>query len=229
MATKQQKEWVDARGQKVPVGYVSKYDKARDKAVRRILGRFLRARQMLEGVVADCIADLNELAATKESVGEKGNFSARSFDGLIQASIRQQYNIFLDERVVKARELMLGYVEKVLAKVGGNDAAALRLIIAEAFKANAQGFLSTGKIMSLLRMEIDNPDWREAKRILQASIKPQKGKRYLVCERRASTQGDFRPIRLDIADCWPDEDESVKCKMESVKCEEQKGGDEDAE
>lgn len=213
----------DSNGNDIPLKYVSKYDKARDKAVRRILARFLRARQMLEGVVADCIADLNELAATKESVGEKGNFSARSFDGLIQASIRQQYNIFLDERVVKARELMLGYVEKVLAKVGGNDAAALRLIIAEAFKANAQGFLSTGKIMSLLRMEIDNADWREAKRILQESIKPQKGKRYLVCERRASTQGDFRPIRLDIADCWPDEAE----RSSAINAEE-KGGDQDA-
>ena len=82
--------------------------------------------------------------------------------------------------------------------------------------------------MSLLKMEIDNADWREAKRILQDSIKPQKGKRYLVCERRASTQAEFRPVRLDIADCWPEEDESVKCKMESVKCEEQKGGDQDA-
>lgn len=194
----------DSNGNDIPLKYVSKYDKARDKAVRKILARFLHAREMLEKVVADCIADLNALAATKENVGEKGNFSARSFDGLIQASIRQQYNIFLDERVVKARELMLGYVERVLAKVGGNDAQALRLIIAEAFKANAQGFLSTGKIMSLLRMEIDNADWREAKRILQDAIKPQKGKRYLVCERRYTTQGDFKPIRLDIADCWPE-------------------------
>lgn len=213
----------DSNGNDIPLKYVSRYDKARDKAVRRILARFLKAREMLEGVVADCIADLNELAATKESVGEKGNFSARSFDGLIQASIRQQYNIFLDERVVKARELMLGYVERVLAKVGGNDAQALRLIIAEAFKANAQGFLSTGKIMSLLRMEIDNADWREAKKILQESIKPQKGKRYLVCERRATTQGDFRPIRLDIADCWPDEAE----RSSAINAEE-KGGDQDA-
>jgi hypothetical protein len=194
----------DSNGNDIPLKYVSRYDKARDKAVRRILARFLKAREMLEGVVAECIADLNALAATKENVGEKGNFSARSFDGLIQASIRQQYNIFLDERVVKARELMLGYVERVLAKVGGNDAQALRLIIAEAFKANAQGFLSTGKIMSLLKMEIDNADWREAKRILQDAIKPQKGKRYLVCERRYTTQGDFKPIRLDIADCWPE-------------------------
>ena len=195
----------DSNGNDIPLKYVSKYDKARDKAVRKILARFLKARAMLEEVVADSIAELNALAQTKESVGAKGNFSARSFDGLIQASIRQQYNIFLDERVVKARELMLGYVEGVLAKVGGNDAQALRLIVAEAFKANAQGFLSTGKIMSLLRMEIDNADWREAKRILQEAIRPQKGKRYLVCERRASTQADFEAVRLDIADCWPED------------------------
>ena len=127
-------------------------------------------------------------------------------ESLVQVSIKQQYNILLDERVVHARELMLGYISGVLAKVGGNDAEALRLIVAEAFKANAQGFLSTGKIMSLLRMEIDNADWREAKRILQDSIKPTKGKRYLMCECRPSTQVDFESIRLDIADCWPRED-----------------------
>lgn len=196
----------DSNGNDVPLKYVSKYDKAKDKAVRRILARFRKERAALEAVVADTIAELQALAQTKESLGAKGNFSARSFDGLIRVSIKQQYNILLDERVVHARELMLGYIEGVLAKVGGNDAAALRLIVAEAFKANAQGFLSTGKIMSLLRMEIDNEDWREAKRILQDSIKPQKGKRYLICEVRPSTQADFETIRLDIADCWPREE-----------------------
>ncbi|MGN0832600.1 MAG: DUF3164 family protein [Kiritimatiellia bacterium] len=196
----------DSNGNDIPLKYVSKYDKAKDKAVRRILARFLKAREMLEGVVAETIAELDALAASKESVGAKGNFSARSFDALVQVSIRQQYNILLDERVVRARDLMLGYVESVLAKVGGSDAAALRLIVAEAFKANAQGFLSTGKVMSLMRMEIDNADWREAKGILQEAIKPTKGKRYLVCERRRSTQADFAAIRLDIADCWPEQE-----------------------
>jgi len=205
MEKKQVATMRDSNGNDIPLKYVSKYDKAKDKAVRKILARFVKARHSLESVVAETVAELNELAATKESVGAKGNFSARSFDGLIQVSIRQQYNILLDERVVRARELMLGYIEGVLAKVGGNDAQALRLIVAEAFKANAQGFLSTGKIMSLLRMEIDNDDWREAKRILQESIKPQKGKRYLVCETRISTQMEFEAIRLDIADCWPED------------------------
>ena len=205
MGKKQVTTMRDSNGNDIPLKYVSKYDKAKDKAVRKILARFVKARHALESVVAETVAELNELAATKESVGAKGNFSARSFDGLIQVSIRQQYNILLDERVVRARELMLGYIEGVLAKVGGNDAQALRLIVAEAFKANAQGFLSTGKIRSLLRMEIDNDDWREAKRILQESIKPQKGKRYLVCETRISTQMEFEAIRLDIADCWPED------------------------
>ena len=195
----------DSNGNDVPLKYVAKYDKLRDKITRRIKARFLKARAALEAVVSESISDLDELAKCKESVGAKGNFQARSFDALIQVSIRQQYNILLDERVVRARELMLGYVEGVLAKIGGNDAQALKLIVAEAFKANAQGFLSTGKIMSLLRMEIDNADWRKAKQILQDAIKPQKGKRYLACEVRRSTQEDFRQIRLDIADCWPSE------------------------
>lgn len=202
MAT-QIKTMRDSNGQDVPVKYVSAYDKLRDKITRRIQARFRKARAALEAVVSESIADLDELAKCKESLGAKGNFQARSFDALIQVSIRQQYNILLDERVVRARELMLGYVEGVLTKIGGNDAQALKLIVAEAFKANAQGFLPTGKIMSLLRMEIDNADWREAKKILQDAIKPQKGKRYLACEVRPSTQADFRQIRLDIADCWP--------------------------
>lgn len=193
----------DSNGCDVPAKYVSRYDKLRDKLARRILARFRKSRAVLEATVRDSIADLDEIKGGKERLGEKGNFQARSFDGLIQVSIRQQYNIFLDERVVRARELMLGYVEGVLAKIGGNDAHAMKLIVAEAFKANAHGFLSTGKIMALLRMEIDNADWREAKKILQDSVRPQKGKRYLACEVRSSTQDDFRQIRLDIADCWP--------------------------
>jgi len=214
----------DSNGNDIPLKYVSKYDKAKDKAVRRILARFLRARELLEGVVSETIAELDVLAGTKDKLGVKGNFSARSFDGLVQVSIRQQYNVLLDERVVHARDLMLGYIEKVLSRVGGNDAAALRLIVAEAFKANAQGFLSTGKVMSLLRMEINNDDWREAKRILQEAIKPQKGKRYLVCERRPTTQHDFAAIRLDIADCWPGESEELGMRNEECS-KERKGGE----
>lgn len=54
-------------------------------------------------------------------------------------------------------------------------------------------------------MEIQNSKWIAAKAILQDAIKPQKGKRYLICAIRKNTQEEFKRIRLDIADCWPEE------------------------
>ena len=194
----------DSMGNQIPLKYVSAYDKARDRVTRRILARFEKARANLETVVSDSIKDLDDLSKLKDSLGEKGNFSARSFDGLIQVAIRQQYNIRLDERVIHARELMMEYVNSVLDRVDGVDVSALRLLVMEAFKANSQGFLSTGRVLSLMRMEVNNDKWREAKMILQAALKQEKGKQYLICEVRNTTQGDFKAIRLDIADCWPE-------------------------
>lgn len=194
---------IDSNGNEVPTKYVSKYDKARDKVVNRIHKRFLVARKQLETLVAESIAELQELSHLKESLGTKGNYSASSFNGLARVSIRQRFDIRLDERVAKAREMMLGYIDGVLSRVGDADAQALRLIVNEAFRVNSSGFLSTGRIMSLLRMEINNADWVQAKLLLQDSLKPQKGKQYLMCEARPDTQHDFQQVRLDIADCWP--------------------------
>ena len=205
-AKKTMRTMTDSNGNAVPVKYVSAYDKKKDATVRRIHARFVKARRMLEAVVAESVADLEELKGGKEKLGEKGNFSAQSFDGLLSVSIRQQYNVLLDERVVRARELMLEYVNSVLDRVNGVDVSALRLLVENAFKANAKGYLPTGRILELLRMEVPNDKWREAKQILQDAIKPQKGKQYLACETRKSTRGEFRAIRLDIADCWPGED-----------------------
>lgn len=193
----------DSLGNEVPAKYVGAYDKARDRTARRILARFRKARADLERVVRESVADLEALKGGKERVGAKGNFSAQSFDGLVSVSIRQQYSIRLDERVVRARELMLEYVNGVLDRVSGVDVSALRLLVEAAFRANAQGYLSTGKVFSLMRMEVASETWREAKAILQEALQPVRGKQYLACEVRESTQDDFRAIRLDIADCWP--------------------------
>ena len=115
MAT-QQKVWIDGRGQEVPSSYVSKYDKARDRAVRRVVAGAQRLRGQIEAFMADAVATMDGLAGIKEDLGKRGNFSARSFDALLQVSIRQQWHIRLDERVAKARELMLGYANRELER-----------------------------------------------------------------------------------------------------------------
>ncbi|GEM_PF-695346 len=199
------KTMTDAMGNAIPVKYVSAYDKARDRVALRIRERYEKARRVLEKTLAESVKDLEDLKSLKEKTGVKGNFAAQSFDGLTRVAIRQQYAIRIDERVAVARGIMLHYVNSVLDRVNGVDVSALRLLVEQAFKANSSGFLSTGRVLALLRMEVNDPDWIRAKLLLQESLMPVAGKRYLACETRRSTQADFAPIRLDAADCWPEE------------------------
>ena len=193
---------IDNTGTAIPAKYVSKYDKLRDKQTRRILARFQKARRLLENLVRESIADLDVLKGTKDKLGVKGNFSARSFDGLIQVEIRQQYNVQLDERVARARELMLEYVKDEIASLR-KDTTFLRNLVEDSFRANEKGFLPISSILKLMRYDVKDGRWNEARGILQESISPVAGKRYLVCSVRESIQHDFKAIHLDIADCWP--------------------------
>ena len=202
---KQPKVWIDRDGKEVPAKYVQKFDKERDAVSRRIHKRFLAGRKMLEQIVRDSIADLDALMKLKESVGAKGNFQTSSFDGLIQVEIRQQYNIQLDERVAKARELMLDYVKSEIARLDKKNTDFLRKVVEDAFRADARGYLPISAILKLTRYEVKDARWNEARGILQDAMKPVPGKRYLNCAVRNTTQQEFKTIRLDLADCWPEQ------------------------
>ena len=195
----------DAMGNDVPVNYVKPQDKLRDRNVRRVLARFEKERNALQKLVKDCLKDIEEISSSREKVAEKGNFSARSFDGLIEVAVAQQYIITLDETVRKARELMLGYIAKELGPMG-DKAFVVKKIVEAAFKTDRQGFLSRSKIHELLALNVKDPDWEEGARILREAMRTAKGKRYLSCKVRPDTQHDFKAILLDIADCWPEED-----------------------
>ena len=203
----------DSMGNDVPVAYVKKEDKLRDRNVRRILARYRKMRKSMEAFVADCLADLDAIIKARGSVAEKGNVSARSFDGNIEVVVRQQYVITLDESVCRARDMMHDYVSRILADLG-SKAYVVQKIVEAAFKTDAQGFLSRSKITELLSLDIHDPDWVAAADILREAMRREKGKRYLSCRVRQDSQHDFEPVLLGIADCWPDtptESEEAKC------------------
>ena len=200
---KKQKEWIDGRGQTVPASYVSKYDKARDRAVRHVVVGAQKLRAQMEAFMADAIATMNGLADVKEDLGKRGNFSARSFDALVQVSIRQQWHIRFDERVAKARELMLDYANRELERAG-DGAYLLSQMIEAAFKVDRMGFLPRSEVAKLLSYKVNDDRWNEGADILRQAQTTERGKRYLAIEERGSLQGDFQAIRLDVADCWPE-------------------------
>lgn len=198
------KTMTDARGQQVPVSYVAAYDKAKDRTVRRIEANARKLKAQMQAFLADAVKAMTELSGLKESLGDRGNFSARSFDAKIQVSIRQSWNIRLDERTAKARELMMDYACRELEKAG-SGAYLLQQMIEAAFKVDRLGFLPRTEVTKLLSYKVNDDTWNEGARILRECTTTEKGKRYLIVETRKSTLDKFEVLRLDIADCWPKE------------------------
>lgn len=193
----------DSSGQDIPLKYISKYDRERDARTRRILARYLKARAVLEACLADSLADIEAIQTARETdANAKGNFQCQSFDGLIQVSIDQAWNIRLDDRVREARDIMLAYAQELCAKAGP-DAQALFEIVQEAFAASKSGGLSIGRVLSICRRNITAPEWLRARKLLLDSIQTDKGRAYLRVYHRPDTQQDFAMLKLDIADCWP--------------------------
>jgi len=161
-------------GDPVPVKNVQAYDRLRDRKVRAVYARWVKARKIVEGVMADSIKDLVELQGARKETGNdlgvKGNFSVSSFDNLINVQIKQTYRIQLDDRVRQARELMMDYAKGLAERVGGNDGHA---------------------------------PWQRAKALLTESIQPERGKAYIIVAVKPDRQHDAQTIRLDAADCWP--------------------------
>ena len=202
---KTMKTITDRLGNKIPVRYISAYELDKDVACRRIRARFLKAREILEKTIAESLEDIEKLEAKHAlSRAARGNLQISSFDGLIKVCIDQCYNIVLDARVSEARKIMLDYAER-LASGLKSDHTALLKIINTAFDANRFGLLPYTKILALLKLDIDSADWQRARKLLIDSITTSKGRAYLSCEARETTQVKFKRILLDSADCWPQE------------------------
>lgn len=203
----------DSAGRDIPIKYVTKFDRDRDALCKKIRTRFEKERARLQKVLTDSLADVEKFrSANNASGGEKGNFQVTSFDGLSMVQLKQGYQVKLDARVATARKMMLDYASKAAGiDEDGHDGSAVAQIIHAAFAANRAGILPYAKILTLIRLKINVPEWQEARQILIESIQPEKGRSYLYCYVKKNHQAKPEIIRLDIADCeWPTDPEATK-------------------
>ena len=75
----------------------------------------------------------------------------------------------------------------------------LRILVDRAFRANRQGQIKTGDVLSLLRVEIEDPDWQRAMEALKDSIQVNGTAVYIRVYQRVGNTDRYEPISLDIA------------------------------
>lgn len=197
---------MDGSGNWVPVKWVPKYDKLRDREVRRMVKAFDAERARLEGLMDKVLATVQKLKKARGTgIAEKGNIMFSSFDNLARVEIVTRYRIELDDRAMLAKKMMLDYVNECLADVkNGDERVAVMQIITDAFTPNRGGCLRANMVVRVLNYKIRAKAWRAACDVLRDAMSTSRSKSYVNVSTRESQQSDWSVIKLDIADCWPE-------------------------
>lgn len=194
--------WIDARGVRYPPELIPAIDQERDAMVERVhaIAKSLES-ALLEGKLAMLNEVQTYLASRAKSgkvkEGWKGNVQLKSFDG----SIRVDQNI--DDVVGFSEQLQMVKTtidEWIGKRMDGIDPS-LSKVITMAFNVDKKNRVNTAMIMRLLHLDIDDPLWKKAMKLLRESISVTSTRQYVnVYERIVSETGEeMRLINLNFS------------------------------
>lgn len=192
---------LNGAGHLVPEHQVREHDKLRDQVARDLAGQALLIRDSLcrfKGQALADIADLIALSAEKYGVklgGKKGNVSIVTYDGQFKIERAMADRLTFTEEILAAKEL----IDQCIRKWSEGADQHLRVLVDRAFRANKQGQIKTGDVLSLLRVEIDDPDWKMAMEALKDSIQVNGTAIYVRVYQRVGDTDRYEPINLNIA------------------------------
>lgn len=191
----------NAAGHLVPEHQVREHDKLRDGVARDLAEQAVAINSLLAGFKKKALADIEDLIAISHERygvtvgGKKGNASITTYDGEFKVERAMAERITFTDEILAAKELIDVCIRKW--SEGANNH--LRVLVDRAFRANKQGQIKTGDVLSLLRIEIDDPDWQRAMDALRDSIQVNGTAVYIRVYQRVGDTERYLPINLNIA------------------------------
>lgn len=191
----------DAKGRLIPLETIKPIDLARDQLVGEIVQKAQAVSQTLAHFKAGVFADIGafiELSAERYQAqlgGAKGNVSLVSFDGRYKVLRAIQDTLTFDEGLQAAKAL----IDECVHEWTEGARSEIRALINDAFNVDKEGKISTGRILSLRRLDIEDEKWRRAMEALNDSVRVQCSKSYIRIYERVGDTDQYRPIPLDIA------------------------------
>lgn len=192
--------WQDAHGRLIAEELVKEMDKERDALVTSFVQRAKETQEALRTFktqVFDDVAAFVELSAEKYEVkigGRKGNLTLFSFDGKYKLQVAVANHIRFDERIQAGKAL----IDECLHEWADEARPELKALIDNAFQVDKEGNLSTARILSLRRVDIQDKRWTKAMQAISDSVQIVGSKDYVRFYER-NEQGKYMPISLDMA------------------------------
>lgn len=191
---------IDARGRLIPVDQIKAIDIERSDLVERLIANAKDVQQQMRTFKKTAFGDIAafiQLSAEQHGVqlgGNKGNVTLHSFDGKYKIVRQSQESIRFDESLQAAKALIDECISEWAA--GSNDN--IRVLINDAFQVDKEGKISTGRVLSLRRLDIRDEKWLRAMDAISDSIIVTDSKNYVRFYERDS-DGNYQAISLDFA------------------------------
>ncbi|GAO70971.1 DUF3164 family protein [Comamonas sp. E6] len=193
--------WENAKGNLVPESKVKPIDKLRDQLVKDLCERAEVRSKELSKFKLETLGDVHAFIEASveqygvKSRGKKGNVTLMSFDGKLKVLLQMQDHIIFGEQLQAAKIL----IDKCLTSwsAGSNDN--IKVLITDAFQVDKEGLINTGRVLGLLRLDIQDEDWKMAMKAIADSRQVGDTKPYLRFYKRAEVSAEWKPISLDLA------------------------------
>ena len=204
---KSTKTFTDPAGIQIPAKYVSDYDKARDRTVRRIYELWEKTRKQLISckVQTDAhLAAIRQIASKQSGIslgGEKGYFSLRSFDGKIIIRFENVSVAEFDERLELVQKLINEAIDDLAGDTSKNvNIQQLRKIAGAAFRPRGRsGKLDRQRVLDIVSLTVDHPSWKKAAELVRECDRVVGHRQYVRVAVQENPKADPVPVILDIA------------------------------
>lgn len=191
----------DSQGRLVPVETIKPIDLERDELVATIVARARTLNAELKAFRArthDDIQALAELSAEKYETtlgGKKGNLTLQSFDGRYKVQRAVADALTFDERLQAAKKL----IDDCITDWASDTGPELRALVNDAFQVNKAGNIDTARVLSLRRIDIQDPRWVRAMEAISDSLQVSSTRSYIRVYERIGQTDRYAQINLDLA------------------------------
>ena len=193
--------WENAKGNLVPESKVKPIDKLRDQLVKELCSFAEVKSTDMTKFKLKTLGDVHAFIETSteqygvKTGGKKGNVTLMTFDGKQKVVLQMQDRITFGEQLQAAKLL----IDKCVIRwsAGSNDN--IKVLVNDAFQVDKEGLINTGRVLGLLRLDIQDEDWKLAMKAIADSRQVADTKPYLRFYKRADVSGDWKAISLDMA------------------------------
>lgn len=189
----------DAKGNLVAEGNIKEIDKLRDELVLKIVQNGMDVANLVAAFKAQALreiqsfCDLSSMEYAAPLGGQKGNVTLHSFDGRYKLLRAIDDNLQFDERLVSAKAL----IDECLHEWTKDSNDNIKAIINKAFEVDKAGNISTGRVLGLRRINIEDSRWNKAMDAIADSVTVIGSKTYIRLYERIGESDKYQQISLN--------------------------------